>query len=535
MSRESTRSELELRDYLVILRRRAGTIVAVTLVAVAVSLVVSNLQTPRYQATAEVLLQPAGAGDPFNPVQSQRVDPARAVHTEMQLLESAPVREAVRKRLGSVPPVSSSSVGETDVIQVGATSTDPRRAARVANAYAEAYVDLRQQQAVDGLLKAVQKIQVKVDELQTQIDALDQQIAQIPAELRLAPDNALVPRRAVLIQQQGAFQGRLDEVQVTANLKTGDAQLATPAAIPSRPDSPQPRRDAVVALVVGLLLGVALALLREHLDDSIKNKDELERVSDGLPTLGIIPVEAGWKDRDEPYVVSRDEPFSPSAEAFRSLRTAIQFIGLDRPVHTLQITSPNAGEGKTATLSNLAVALARAGKRVGLVCCDLRRPRLHEFFGIPNTVGFTSVLLGEVSLDAAMVRVTGEANIAVLPAGPLPPNPSELLASPRAAEVLTELQAHFDVVLVDSPPVLPATDAAVISGRVDVTLFVANAGETGRKEMTRAIELLRQVGAPLIGVVLNGARNEPGSGYGYHYHYRPQEERARRGRLLRIR
>jgi succinoglycan biosynthesis transport protein ExoP len=430
--------------------------------------------------------------------------------------------------------VSASSVGETDVIKVGATSTDPRRAARVANAYAEAYVDLRQQQAVDGLLKAVEKIKVKVDELQTQIDALDRQIAQSPLEARLA-DNPLVPRRAVLIQQQGAFQGRLDEVQVTANLKTGDAQLVTPASTPLRPDSPQPRRDAVVALVVGLLLGVALALLREHLDDSIKTKDELERVSDGLPTLGVIPVEAGWKDRDEAYVVSRAEPFSPSAEAFRSLRTAIQFIGLDRPVHTLQITSPNAGEGKTATLSNLAVALARAGKRVGLVCCDLRRPRLHEFFGIANRVGFTSVLLGEVSLDAAMARVTGETNLAVLPAGPLPPNPSELLASPRAAEVLTALQAHFDVVLVDSPPVLPATDATVISGRVDVSLLVASAGETGRKEMTRAIELLRQVDAPLIGVVLNGARTEPGSGYGYHYQYRPQEERARRGRLLRIR
>jgi succinoglycan biosynthesis transport protein ExoP len=533
MSRESPRSELELRDYLVILRRRTVTIVVVTLVVVAVSLVASNLRTPRYRATAEVLLQPAGAGDPFNPVQNQRTDAARAVHTEMQLLESEPVREAVRKRLGSVPRVSASSVGDTDVIQVGATSTDPGRAARVANAFAEAYVDLRQQQAVDGLLKAVQKIQVKVNELQTQIDSLDRQIAQLPPQARVAPDNALVPRRAVLIQQQGAFQGRLDEVQVTANLKTGDAQLATPASIPLRPDSPRPRRDAIVAIVVGLLLGVASALLREHLDDTIKNKDELERLSDGLPTLGIIPVEASWKDRDEPYVVSRAEPFSPSAEAFRSLRTAIQFVGLDRPVHTLQITSPNAGEGKTATLSNLAVALGRAGQRVGLVCCDLRRPRLHEFFGIANTVGFTSVLLGEASLDAAMVRVKGEANIAVLPAGPPPPNPSELLASPRTAEVLTSLQAHFDVVLVDSPPVLPATDAAVISGRVDVTLFVANAGETGRTEMTRAIELLRQVDAPLIGVVLNGARGEPGSGY--HYHYRPQEERARRGRLLRIR
>ena len=298
MSREHPRSELELRDYLVILRRRAGTIVAVALVVVAASLVFSYLQTPRYRATAEVLLQPSGAGDPFNPSQNQRADPSRAVHTEIQMLESEPVRAAVRKKLGSVPPVSASSIGETDVIEVRATSTDPQRAARVANAYAEAYVDLRQQQAVDGLLKAVEKIQIKVDELQTQIDALDQQIAQAPPESRVAPDNALVPRRAVLIQQQGAFQGRLDEVQVTANLKTGDAQLVTPAATPLHPDSPQPRRDAVVALVVGLFLGVALALLREHLDDSIKTKDELERVSDGLPTLGIIPVETGWKDRD---------------------------------------------------------------------------------------------------------------------------------------------------------------------------------------------------------------------------------------------
>jgi capsular exopolysaccharide synthesis family protein len=169
------------------------------------------------------------------------------------------------------------------------------------------------------------------------------------------------------------------------------------------------------------------------------------------------------------------------------------------------------------------------------VSCDLRRPRLHEFFGVPNTVGFTSVLLGEMSLEAAVVRVKGETNLGVLASGPLPPNPSELLASARTAEILTALQVHFDMVLVDSPPVLPATDAAVISGRVDVSLVVARAGETGRREMARTIELLRQVDAPLIGVVLNGARHEPGSGYGYQYQYRAREERARRAGLLRIR
>ena len=186
-------------------------------------------------------------------------------------------------------------------------------------------------------------------------------------------------------------------------------------------------------------------------------------------------------------------------------------------VATIQITSPVAGDGKTTTLANLGVAFARAGQQVALVCCDLRRPSLHEFFGLTNDVGFTSVLLGKVPLTAALQEVPEQDRLYVLASGPLPPNPSELLASRRAREVLASLRVEADIVLIDSPPVLPVSDALVIAGLVDLTVLVCAAGRTSAKEATRAIEALAQVDAALAGVILNGEGSE--SDYGAKYGY----------------
>jgi non-specific protein-tyrosine kinase len=218
--------------------------------------------------------------------------------------------------------------------------------------------------------------------------------------------------------------------------------------------------------------------------------------------------------------VSIEDPTSPAAEAYRTLRTSIQFLGLEQPMRTLQVTSANPQEGKTTTLANLAVALARSGSTVAIVCCDLRRPRVHEFFGLENDVGFTSVLLGKVPLAGAVQEVPDQARLSLLASGPLPPNPSELLSSRRTVEVFGSLQAEYDFVLIDAPPVLPVTDALVLSGRVDATLLVAVAGATTRKEAARAVELLRQVDAPLVGAVLNGVDTEGSYGYAYQsYRY----------------
>ena len=499
---EDRTAVLELRDYLGVVRRRKGTIALSVLVAVSVALVASFLQTPTYEGKAEVLLQARSTESLFDPNTGERLDRARVVDTEIKVLKSQPVRDAVAEELGAAPDVSAEAAGETDVIEVRAASTDAKRAATVANAYASAYIDFRRKQAVDDVLGAAQQIQGKVGDLQKQIDAL--------------PPGA---QKDSLVGQQALFKQKLDELQVDAALKTGGAQLVTQAATPTSPIRPTPLRNGLLALVLGLILGLGLAFLVEYLDDSVKTKDDLQRVAPDVPVIGLIPAVANWKPTDEPRVVSLLDPKSPAAEAYRTVRTSIQFLTLERPMRTLQVTSPSAQEGKSTTLANLGVALARAGQRVVVVCCDLRRPRIHEFFGLQNTTGFTSVLLGKVPLSAALQPVADQPRLSLLSSGPLPPNPSELLSSRRTIDVLTSLQAEADIVLIDSPPVLPVTDALVLSGRVDATLLVCVAGATTRKDAARAVELLQQIDAPLVGTVLNGVTADSGYGYDYGYRY----------------
>lgn len=533
MHPDSGPAELELRDYLRVLQRRKAIIALSVLVIVAAALVASFLQTPVYQGTAELLLQQRVNENPFDPVTGQRNDPTRSVQTEIQVMKSRPVREAVVKKLGAAPPVSAAPVGQTDVVQVRAQSRFARQAAAIANAYANAYIEFRRKQAVNDLLDAGKEVQAKVDDYQHQIDGINDQIAKAPPDRQAAVEADVNPQRQSLLSQQALFRQKLDQLEVSAALRSGGAQLVTPATTPSSPIKPTPKRNAVLAFAVGLIFGVGLAFLLEYLDDSVKTKDDLDRVVKGLPTLGMIPAIGAWKDRDVPQVVSISEPSSPTAEAYRALRTSVQFLGLQQPVRVIQLTSPNPSEGKTTTLSNLAVALARAGQRVVVCCADLRKPRVHDFFGLPNVVGFTSVLLGDVPLSGALQEVPGVERVSLLASGPIPPNPSELLSSARAAEVIAALQAEFDVVLIDTPPVLPVTDAAVLSARVDATILVATANSTTRRELTHAIDVLRQVEAPLVGVVFNGVPTEAGYGYGYGHSYATEAAAPNGRRRLR--
>jgi succinoglycan biosynthesis transport protein ExoP len=515
-------SDLELGDYLRVLRRRKLVIALVVAVVVAAALVSSFLQKPVYRAKAEVLLQPRTTESLFDPSSGARVDPVRALETEIQVIKSEPVRAAAQQKLGTAAHVSVGGVGQTDVIQISSDSTSPARAEEVANAYATSYVDFKRKQAVDDILAASQEVQTRVDDLQRQIDALSAQVAGASVTQRPVVEQNLSPSRDALVNQQALFRSRLSQLQVDAALKTGGAQLVTKATTPSSPFKPTPARNGLIALVVGTILGVALAFVIERLDDSIKDKEDLERVTQGLPTLGLVPIVNAWKTRERAELVSLTDPSSSTAEAYRSLRTAVQFMGLDRPMHTVQVTSPSAAEGKTTTLANLAVALSRAGQRVVMVDCDLRRPRIHDFFGLSNEVGFTSVLLGEIPLGEAVQEIPGERYLMLLASGMLPPNPSELLASQRTVQVMAALQAECDVVLFDSPPVLPVTDATVLSSRVDATLLVTRAGVTGRHAAARAVEVLTQVDAPLVGTVLNALSGDSVYAYTYGYRYYQQ-------------
>ncbi len=531
---EETGDELDLRGYLRVISRRKWIIVLTTFIVAATAGGVSLLQTPVYEGRADLLLQARSTETLFDPNTGARTDPARALDTEIQVLKSRPVRDLVVNRIGDVPDPMASAVGQTDVFAVKAQSTDPERAALVANTYAAAYIDFRRTQAVNDLLSAAAQIQDKIDALQKQIDAIGPPDTTKTGST--VADTAIQQRNS-LIQQQVLFQQKLDQTQVGAALKTGGAQLVTPALVPESPVSPKPARNGVLGVLVGLMLGTGLAFLFEFLDDSIKSKDDLERATPGATVVGLIPAQGNWKDTGATFVVSVSESKSPAAEAYRSLRTSVQFMGLDRKIRVIQITSPSQAEGKSTTIANLAVALASAGQRVVIVDADLRRPRIHHFFGLDNTFGLTSVLVGDVSLADAMQPAPGLPRIHVLASGPIPPNPSELLAANRTAELLKTLAQHADVVLIDCPPVLPVTDATVLAPRCDATLLVVRAGRTHQGQLRRAAEVLAHVSAPVAGIVLNGLTSESGYGYSYGYgsgyRYETPAEPKRSGRQQR--
>lgn len=476
-------------------RRRVAIVLAV-LVIVGFSMVISSSRPYVYRATAEVLVQSSGVDSALDPSGRPRADPERLVETEIRILASPAVKEAVRIALGEVPPISARGAGDSDVIVIQAENSSAERAATSANAYADSYVSVRRQQTDDAAAAATAEIEKRVSELQAQVDA------------------AQGPARDPLVAQQSALRQQLDRLQVLRAVRSGAAQVVTSAALPTSPVSPRPGRAGLLAGLGGLALAVFVAALLERMDDSLRTKDQLQRAT-GLQVIGTIPSVGTFGSIGRPTVVSLTTPRSAATEAYRTLRTAVQF--LPDGVTMIQVTSPTAGDGKTTTLANLGVALARAGQHVALVCCDLRRPKLHEFFGMTNDVGFTSVLLGKVPLSAALQQVPDQDRLYVLASGPLPPNPSELLSSRRAREVLGSLRVEADVVLIDSPPVLPVSDAMIIAGLVDVTLIVCAADRTSTRDAVRALEQLRQVEAPLAGAILNGAG--PESAYGGKYGY----------------
>lgn len=522
---------LELRDYLAVIRRRKLLIAVVTLLTVGAGLAYSLLQTPVYAATTEVLIQRTASENVLNAEQQSPQDIQQDLQTEIEIIRSRTVQDAVRKAVGYLPAVSVAARGETQVVTISAQDTSEKTAAEKANSYAEVYVAERRRTTADDLLGAASDLQAELDrvdaditEAERRVDDLDAQIARapvaLPGELAAARDDAEAVRRSNASRRL-TVTDQIERLQLEATLnETRGARIVSRAEPPSAPISPNPRRDGALALVMGLLFGAGAAFLREHLDDTVRTKDDLEAVTGGLSTLGLIPSVEGWKDRKAAVLESITHPNGSAAEAYRGVRTSLQFLGIEDDLCTIQFTSAGAGEGKTTTSSNMAVALARAGRTVLLIDCDLRRPRLHHFFGLDNVNGFTSVLLGETSLDEAIIQIEEIPRLAVLPSGPPPPAPSELLSTRAAEDQLRSLTDFYDYVIIDSPPLLPVADSVVLAGYTDAVVLVANPKSTTKRSLHRAVELLHQVNAPVAGTVFNGIDPQDTyayGGYGYRY------------------
>jgi polysaccharide biosynthesis transport protein len=298
--------------------------------------------------------------------------------------------------------------------------------------------------------------------------------------------------------------------------RPGRVSIVEAAIPPEDPVSPRPLLNAALGAMLALMLAGGLALLIEYLDDTIKTSEQSHELT-GVPTLGRIERFEGVKNtRDQLQAATR--PRSTVAEAYRAARTNLTYaIDLGRDRRMVLVTSPGPGEGKTTTTANLAVVFGLAGHRVCIVDTDLRRPTMHRVLGLENGEGLTSLLLArEPDIDHAVQR-TIYTNVSALTAGPLPPNPSELLGSARMQEVLERLRGRFDVILLDSPPALVVTDASVLSTLVDGLVIVARAGKTRRGALRATVEELAQSGRPLAGVILNRVAGRE-SGY-YYYAY----------------
>lgn len=502
-------AERDLRDSLQVIAHRKWWVIATCVVMVSLALAVSYVQTPRYGATAEVLFRQTGSPSDLNvaPVQS---NPERILNTEQAYIKSQAVENAVEERLGRDAEVS--VVGDTgaDVVRIRASATDPAVAAETANVWAQTYIELRREASLKAYEDQAAVLTTKIEEIDLQIQEKREQIAALLPFADEGENNTLIQSLETeiddLTTEKAIWANRLNALEERADLISETVPEVLNDAVPAaQPYEPATLRNVILALVFGLVLGIGLAFLVDYLDDSIKTKEDLERATGGLTTLALIPRSSTWRNKDDAWLESLSAPTSPTAEAYRSLRTSLQFKSLETPIKTILVTSPRAADGKSTTVANLAVALARADLRVVVMSCDLRRPRIHEFFGIPNGVGFTSVLVGDATLASALRSAPGMEQLVILPSGPIPPNPSELLSTARTKEIVQLFADEADVVLIDAPPILPVADALVLSEVVDAVMLVANAGNTTRKGAARATELLRGVGAPLIGTVLCNA------------------------------
>lgn len=517
------RSDIDLHAVLLLLRRRWLTILMVGAVCIVGQWVVTERKTPIYRTESRLLVNTAGttAGSTAAPV-----DPGRALSNEVALLEGDEIKNQVAKATGREISVSANLGGEGDGLVIFKEGPDPEAITADVRDFAEAYLEIRNvgdkaeaQAQEEVLTEELGRINLRIEEAQQPLKELDARLVETDdrdasillqrerAELQQSLDQQLAP----LSQTRINLQYQLTQLSAAAANLVDRVELVNQATEPKTPVRPNLRKDLIVATAAGILLGLGIALAREQLDDRVKSRLDLDADFPEIATLASIP-----EHRDPEQIVAISKPRSQPAEGYRKLRTALDFLSLEHQIRTVVVTSAVPGEGKTTVASNLAAVAAQSGRRVLIVGADFRVPTLHHGFGVSNETGLTSALLGEGELSE-LIRPGGTRGLFVLPAGPTPPNPAELLRWPRTKQILGALADSFDLVVIDTAPVLPVADPLELSDVADATLVVVRPGLSRRRQVRRAVDTLEQVHAPLAGFVMNADVNEEGYAFRYGY------------------
>jgi len=522
------------------LRRRAWLILLALLVGSAIALWYTLAQPATYAAEATISIASTNpSASPGAAIElADSLAPTLVVYMGTQTFAA---QVLARTELSMSPAMLLTSVTtwhvpETPLLKIRAVSNYPQQAERTANGVAETMIAITNEQAAakaaNPFLRQSQAeslLQATQDELQYYLDLqnelktrLAEYRAQAPSEKR---DEGIMRLADQVLAVQQTISELRNSLMSLHSSGMGGGQpysllLLDPATVPVVP-LPRPLlRNLLLGLVFSLLVGVLLALVPDSLDNTVSTPEELEELLD-MTTLGAIARLGRSQANEDPVelLVARNYPRSPIAEAFRTLRTNIKFARPDTQGGTILITSARPGEGKSLVAANLAVAIAQEGRKAIVIDADLRRPSLHRFFGIPNRIGFTSLIMDEtLDIDDAL-QDTDVPNLRVITSGPLPPNPLDMLASKRAAQLLREIKAHCDTLIFDSPPVLSVTDALLLAEHAEAALLVTAARQTRRDAIVKALDTLRRSGVDVIGSILNKVR-ETELGYYYsHYYY----------------
>ena len=527
---------MELREYLAIFRRWWWLLLLGTLLAGGTGYLVSSYLPPTYQTTTTLVV--GRITQSANPSLSEVNTVLRLAQSYAQLATREPVLQATIDTLGLKDvawtdlreKISAKSVPDTQLLEITVKDSDPVRAKLIADALSQqliqqspstvdpeqqAYREFVKQQLAD-LQQNIMDGQAQLQELQ---GALDLENTPDGVEQRQSEIDALQSKLNTWQSNYAVLLTFMQNNEEGVNYLT----VIDPAVIPDKPIA-NPIRNTALAAIVGLLIAMGIVFLLEYLDDTIKTSDDAQRVL-GLTTLGSIPkITPSKKQPVKGQVISTPSSFSPTAEAYRTLRTSIQFSTLltANSAKTFLVTSSGSGEGKSTTAANLGVVMAHAGKRVMLVDADLRRPVLHKLFDVPNDLGLSNVLV-DAAFDAnTVVHSTAVKNLMLLPSGPSPSNAADYLASDEMTALIEKISAQVDVVIFDSPPLLAVTDARILATQTDATLLVIDAGNTRSDVCYRGAELLAQIGVKPLGVILNKfdpKRSNNYYGYGYQYYY----------------